>query len=165
MYIFPWRKSSNFLFGLRNKHEVSLSGYAVSMVRILETVPSNFIEQSSSLKMKLWNQYLIQGRLVKTSQTLIWNFPICMGDMVKAPFGVIFVLKTQQYLSMSAKEKNGKIKYELRVTSSNPRVTSSNLRVTSFNSRVRTLKARVARLKARVGRLKARVRWSNETTS
>ena len=81
-----------------------------------------------------------------------------MGDMVKAPFGVIFVLKTQQYLSMSAKVKNGKIKYELRVTSSNPRVTSSNLRVTSFNSRVRTLKARVARLKARVGRLKARVR-------
>ena len=73
-----------------------------------------------------------------------------MGDMVKAPFGVIFVLKTQQYLSMSAKEKSGKIKYELPVT-------SSNLRVTSFNSRVRTLKAQVARLKARVGRPKARV--------
>ena len=31
----------------------------------------------------------------------------------------------------------GKVKHELRVTSSNPRVTSSNLRVTSSNPRVR----------------------------
>ena len=45
----------------------------------------------------------------------------------------------------------GKVKHELRVTSSNPRVASSN-------SIVRTLKAPVARLKARVGRLKSQVR-------
>ena len=65
----------------------------------------------------------------------------------------------------------GKVKHELRVTSSNPhvtssnprvtssdtQVTSSNPRVTSSNPRVRTLKARVARLKARVRRLKTRV--------
>ena len=52
---------------------------------------------------------------------------------------------------------SGKVKHELRVTSSNSRVTSSNSRVTSSNSRVRRLKARVARLKARVTRLKARL--------
>ena len=52
-----------------------------------------------------------------------------MGDMVKAPFGVIFVLKTQQYLSMSAKEKNGKIKYELRVQIHELRVQIYELRV------------------------------------
>ena len=67
---------------------------------------------------------------------------------------------------------SGKVKQELRVTSSNPPVTSSNLpvtssnlpvtssnpRVTSSNPRVRRLKAQVARLKARVGKMKARVR-------
>ena len=66
---------------------------------------------------------------------------------------------------------SGKVKQELRVTSSNPRVTSSNPRITSLNPRVtssnlqvtssnpqvRRPKARVTRLKARVGRLKARV--------
>ena len=35
--------------------------------------------------------------------------------------------------------KGGKVKHELRVTSSNPRVTSSIPRVTSSDSRVRTL--------------------------
>ena len=54
--------------------------------------------------------------------------------------------------------KRGKVKHELRVTSSNPRGTSSNPLVTSSNPRVGRLKTRVARLKARVGRLKARVR-------
>ena len=52
---------------------------------------------------------------------------------------------------------SGKVKHELRVTSSNPRVASSNPRVTSSHPRVRRLKARVARLKTRVRRLKARV--------
>ena len=59
----------------------------------------------------------------------------------------------------------GKVKHELRVTSSNPGVTNSNLRVTSSNPRVsssnprvRRLKPQVTRLKAWVGTLKARVR-------
>ena len=59
----------------------------------------------------------------------------------------------------------GKVKHELRVTSSNPPVTNPNLRVTSSNPRVtssnsplpssnsgvRTLKARAAILQSRVG--------------
>ena len=65
----------------------------------------------------------------------------------------------------------GKVKHELRVTSSNPGVASSNSRVTSSNTQatssnlrlassnlgVRRLKVRVTRLKVWVGRLKARV--------
>ena len=46
---------------------------------------------------------------------------------------------------------SGKVKYELRVTSLNPRLTSSN-------SQARRIKARVRRLKARVEAIKPRVR-------
>ena len=52
---------------------------------------------------------------------------------------------------------SGKVKHELRVTSSNSRVTSSNSRVMSSNPRVASSNSRVRRLKARVARLKARV--------
>ena len=52
----------------------------------------------------------------------------------------------------------GKVKHELRVTSSNPRVASSNSIVRTLKAPVARLKARVGRLKARVGRLKSRVR-------
>ena len=45
-----------------------------------------------------------------------------------------------------------------RVTSSNPRVTSSNSWVTSSNSRATSSNSQVGSLKAPVGRLKARVR-------
>ena len=76
------------------------------VVRISESVPYNFIEESSSLTLKLLNQHLIQGRLVKASQTLIWNFPICIGDMVKAQFGLFLFSKTQNNSSTGAKKKN-----------------------------------------------------------
>ena len=48
---------------------------------------------------------------------------------------------------------SGKVKHELRVTSSDLRVTSSNLWVASSNPRVTSSNPRVRRLKARVARL------------
>ena len=53
--------------------------------------------------------------------------------------------------------QSGKVKHELRVTSSNPRVTSSNPRVISSNLRVKILKARVRKSKARIETIKPRV--------
>ena len=52
---------------------------------------------------------------------------------------------------------SGKVKHELRVTSSNPHLTSSNLRVTSSNPRVTSSDLRVTSSNPRVRRLKARV--------
>ena len=96
-------------------------------------------------------------------------------------------IRSYQYRSLTLEEKyccgnysrqgqrwrfeSGKVKHELRITSSNPRVTSSNpqvtssnprvassnLRVMSLNPRARRLKSRFSRLKARFGRLKAQV--------
>ena len=53
--------------------------------------------------------------------------------------------------------KSGKVKYELRVTSSNPRVTSSNPRVRRLKTGAARLKAQVRRLKARAEAIKPRV--------
>ena len=50
----------------------------------------------------------------------------------------------------------GKVKYELRVTSSNSQITSSNLRVTSSDPRVTSSRPRVTSLNPRVRRLKPR---------
>ena len=46
--------------------------------------------------------------------------------------------------------QSGKVKHELRVTSSNPRVISSNLRVKILKARVRKSKARIETIKPRV---------------
>ena len=86
----------------------------------------------------------------------------CFREYVFIHIYIFSMIYTFVILFVKQKVKShkisGKVKHELRVTSSNPRVTSSNSRVRRIKARVARLKARVGRLKARVGRLKARVR-------
>ena len=50
--------------------------------------------KTTNLKSKLWNQHPIQSRLVRASQALIWNFPVCISDMVQNQFGLFLFSKT-----------------------------------------------------------------------
>ena len=79
----------------------------------------------------------------------------CFRDIFSMIYTFVILFVKQKVKSHKI---SGKVKHELRVTSSNPRVTSSNSRVRRIKAWVARLKARVGRLKARVGRLKARVR-------
>ena len=48
----------------------------------------------------LWNQHPVQGRLAGESQTLIWNFLICICNMIKDQFRLF--LFSQMWKNLSA---------------------------------------------------------------
>ena len=56
--------------------------------------------------LKIRNRHSIQGSLARASQALIWNFSICIVDMVKDQLGLFLFLKTWKYPSASTKEQN-----------------------------------------------------------
>ena len=56
------------------------------------------MRRTTKLKIRLRSQCQIQDRLVRASQTLIKNFPIGIGDMIKDQFGLfLFYRKLEKW--------------------------------------------------------------------
>ena len=64
------------------------------------------ILKANDPKIRLWNQYPIQSRLIRACQALIKYLPVCIADMVKVQFALFLFSKTPKYPSMSVKEEN-----------------------------------------------------------
>ena len=57
------------------------------------------------------------GRLARGTQTFIWNFPICIDNIIKYQFGLLLFWKTWKYPSPNTKEKNYLIcQFKVRVS-------------------------------------------------
>ena len=54
-----------------------------------------WILKTASLKIKLWKQQPIPGRLAKETQALSWNFSICISNVTKDEFGLLFFRKRE----------------------------------------------------------------------
>ena len=59
----------------------------------------------TNFKIILGNQHPVQGRLPRKTQALIWNFLICISNMIKDQVGLILFSKTWKNLWSSTKEK------------------------------------------------------------
>ena len=70
---------------------------------------------------------------------------------------IVSIFQSYYFYFHYVSNDRGKVKYELRVTSSNSQITSSNLRVTSSDPQVTSSSPRVTSLNPRVRRLKPRV--------
>ena len=60
----------------------------------------------TNFKIILGNQQLVQGRLAKKTQALIWNFLIFISNTIKDQFGLFLFSKTWKNLWMSTNEKH-----------------------------------------------------------
>ena len=59
----------------------------------------------TNLNLMPGNPHPIQSKIVRVGQTMIQNFPISVGGMLKDQIGLFF-LKTRKYFSAGAKEEN-----------------------------------------------------------
>ena len=59
----------------------------------------------TNFKIILGKQHPVQGRLPRKTQALIWNFLICISNMIKDQVGLILFSKTWKNLWSSTKEK------------------------------------------------------------
>ena len=84
------------------------------------------------LKIRLWTQHAIHGSLARETQTLILNFSIGIGDMIKDQFVLFSFPKMWKYSSMITKE--GKyLRWQLIVKISLHKKWSFPLRISPVN--------------------------------
>ena len=61
--------------------------------------------KTANFKTILGNQHPAQSMLARKAQALIWNFLICISNIIKDQFGLFFFSKTWENLWTSTKEK------------------------------------------------------------
>ena len=101
-----------------------------------ETSKTAFSQNKSGrlvpLKIRLWTQHAIHGSLARETQTLILNFSIGIGDMIKDQFVLFSFPKMWKYSSMITKE--GKyLRWQLIVKISLHKKWSFPLRISPVN--------------------------------
>ena len=96
--------------------QISLIGYS-SMEGIFLFLVHIKDDQSRDQIIKSAPNTRQAGRLARGTQTFIWNFPICIDNIIKYQFGLLLFWKTWKYPSPNTKEKNYLIcQFKVRVS-------------------------------------------------